>query len=437
MQTRSFAGEAMARLYEGDRLAQALAEARTRTLAIYAHLDLASLEVPCIPIVNPPLWELSHIAWFQEHWCLRYAPATGGLSRRSRLPSADALFDSRIVPHATRWHLPMPAARVLFDYMKSTLEETLEALAGCPEEARYFFALALLHEDMHGEALLMTLQTLGLPPPPIASAAPRTEAAPTQKDVAFAGGEIRLGSERSAHGFVFDNEKWAHPRRVAPFRMAARTVTQGEFAAFVDDGGYRREEWWSPEGWQWRNESAREAPLHWRREGGGWQVRRFDEWLALAPHQPVMHVTLHEALAYCRWSGRRLPTEAEWEFAARDGGDQRYPWGDAEPVSPPALDFRRRGPQHDAVEALPASSGLVQLLGGVWEWTASPFTPYPGFAADPYREYSQPYFETHHVIRGGSFATRSRLVHNRFRNFYLPERADIFAGFRTCAAEAP
>jgi iron(II)-dependent oxidoreductase len=267
MQTSGLAAEAMARLYEGDRLAEALAEARTRTLAIYAHLDLASLVVPCLPIVNPPLWELAHIAWFQEHWCLRYSPATGGLARRSLLPGADALFDSRTVPHDTRWHLPMPAPRVLFGYMKSSLQATLEALARTPERDRYFFALALLHEDMHGEALLMTLQTLGLPAPPILSQSPVGQAAPAAGDVAVEGGEFRQGSDHAAAGFVFDNEKWAHPRTVSPFRIAARSVSQGEFAAFVDDGAYGRQALWTREGWSWLQGANRVAPLYWRRDG--------------------------------------------------------------------------------------------------------------------------------------------------------------------------
>ena len=417
-------------------MSEALAEARTRTLALYAHLDLASLEVPCLPIVNPPLWELAHIAWFQEHWCVRHSAASGTLSRRSLLPGADTLFDSRTVPHASRWHLPIPPARVLFGYMKASLEATLEALHRTPEEERYFFALALLHEDMHGEALLMTLQTLGLPPPPIDSRAPEGTALPRQSDVAFDGGEFRQGTERDTADFAFDNEKWAHPRRVAAFRMASRVVSQGEFAQFVDAGGYAGEAFWTPEGSRWLRENDRHAPIYWRREGGAWQVRRFDRWVALEPDAPMMHVTLHEALAYCAWAGRRLPSESEWEYAARNGGaDDRFPWGNAPAKDSPDLDLRRRGPCFDAGDRA-SRRGLAGLIGGAWEWTCSPFIPYPGFSADPYREYSEPWFESHFVLRGGSFATRSRLVHNRFRNFYLPERADVFAGFRTCAVEA-
>ena len=435
MQTRGFAGEAMARLYEGDRLASALVDARRRTLALYAHLDLGALQVPCIPIVNPPLWELAHIAWFQERWCLRYSPETRGLSRRSLLPGADALFDSSTVPHKTRWHLPLPAPRTIFGYMRSTGDAILDALARTPPERRYFFALALLHEDMHGEALLMTLQTLGLPPPPIDAPAPVVRAASAVHDIAFDGGEFRQGTERDAPAFTFDNEKWAHTRSVAPFRMASRPVTQGEFAAFVEDRGYGREALWTREGWGWVQQTAARAPVYWKREGEAWQVRRFDQWTALERDAPLVNVSLHEAMAFCRWAGRRLPTETEWEYAARNGGrDDRFPWGDEERPHLGSLDLRRRGPQFEQEEG-DAASGLSQLIGGVWEWTSSPFIPYPGFSADFYREYSEPWFESHYAMRGGSFATRSRLVHNRFRNFYLPERADVFAGFRTCAVE--
>jgi iron(II)-dependent oxidoreductase len=433
MQTSGFAGEGIARLYEGDRLARALAETRTRTLALYAHLDLTALRVPFMATINPPVWELGHIAWFQEHWCLRYSAPGAGVSRGSILPGSDALFDSRTVPHGSRWHLPIPVPRLVFGYMKESLEATLEALANTPAEQRYFFALSLLHEDMHGEALLMTLQTLGLPPPPIASQIPASQAAPVLRDVPFEGGEFQQGSRRDATSFVFDNEKWSHGRSVSPFRIASRTVTQGEFALFVDDGGYERESLWTHEGWNWLRQAARREPLYWRREEGAWRVRRFDAWMALDPEAPMLHVSLHEAAAYCRWAGRRLPTETEWEFAACNGGSaNRYPWGDEEPIASSALDFRRRGPQSGEGKS---TAGLYDLIGSVWEWTASPFIPYPGFAPDPYREYSEPWFESHYVLRGGSFATRSRLVHNRFRNFYLPERADAFNGIRTCAVE--
>ena len=415
MHTTGLTADRITGLYEGDGLAAALADARTRTLAIYAHLDLAAIEFPCIPTVNPPLWELAHVAWFQELWCLRSRGSRHEL-RPSLLPSSDALLNSSTVPHDSRWHLDYPPPERLLRYMRETFDATQEALAHTREDKRYFFRLALYHEDMHGEALLMTLQTLGLAAPPIEARDPPAADLEPASDVFFAGGEFDQGTWKA--DFAFDNEREAHRVRVAPFALASRPVTQGEFAAFVEETGAA-------------------LPSHWRRDGARWQARRFDRWLALDTSAPMLHASLDDALGYCRWARRRLPTEAEWEFAARNGGRMdRFPWGDAAVAGGEALDFRHRGPSLALADPLPSTSGLRQMLGGVWEWTSTRFAPYPGFHADPYRDYSQPWFHTHHVLRGGSFATRSRLIHNRFRNFYTAERSDAFAGFRTCALES-
>ena len=384
MHTTGLASEPIGRLYEADELAAALRDARQRTLALYGHLDLESVRFPCIPVVNPPLWELSHIAWFQEHWCLRYAPSKGAAASASLLPDADSFFDSARIPHDTRWNLPYPPAKRLRRYMDETLEATLDRLTRAPDEMRYFFELSLLHEDMHGEALLMSLQSLGLPAPTLDDVSGPARATRPPRDVRFSGGEFPMGSDGSGARFVWDNEKSSHRVTVAPFAMASRTVTQGEYLEFVERGGGR-------------------LPAHWRRNSdGAIEVRRFDRWVAFDADAPMLHVALADAHAYCAFAGRRLPTEAEWEFAA----------------------LNDRG-------------NLEQAIGGVWEWTSSPFVPYPGFTPDPYKEYSEPWFHTHYVIRGGSFFTRPRLVHGRFRNFYMPHRDDVFAGFRTCALGAP
>jgi iron(II)-dependent oxidoreductase len=218
-------------------------------------------------------------------------------------------------------------------------------------------------------------------------------------------------------------------------------VTQVEFAAFVADDGYRRAELWGRSGWRWRQAGDILHPMHWRREGDCWLRRDFDRWLPLEPHRPVIHVNWYEAEAYCRWAGRRLPTEAEWETAAAASGNdlsapkRRFPWGDELPnPTQVQLDGYRLGCCD--VADLPAGDshfGCRQMIGNVWEWTASDFLPYPGFVADPYREYSQPWFGTHKVLRGGAWMTRSRLLRNTWRNFYQPDRRDVWAGFRTCA----
>jgi iron(II)-dependent oxidoreductase len=426
----------MRELYEPEALAAALRDARSRTLALYAHLDDAALVFPYQENVNPPLWELSHLAWFQEFWCRRYSAADpAGERTPSILPNADARFNSAIAAHKDRWAIArIPRADVL-RYLHDTLEANLEALPRTDAAKRYFYLLSLLHEDMHGEAFLMTLQSLGLPGPSLGAAKPPVAPAASARDVYFAGGVFQQGTAGDSPDFAFDNERHAHAVRLEPFSLCERTVTQGEFAHFVADDGYALESLWSREGRQWRNATRARAPRYWKREGDAWLVRRFDRRLPMDASAPMVHVSLHEAQAYCRWAGRRLPTEAEWEFAARGGTDRRFPWGD-EPASAATLDYRHSGPSAALEDPAHPNGRLRQMLGGVWEWTATPFAPYPGFEPGPYKEYSEPWFHDHQVLRGGSFATRSRLVHNRWRNFYQPHRSDAFAGFRTCALEA-
>jgi iron(II)-dependent oxidoreductase len=260
------------------------------------------------------------------------------------------------------------------------------------------------------------------------------------------GGIFQLGAT-PAEPFVFDNEKWAHPVHLKPFRIARAPVTQAEFAAFVEDNGYRRQELWSPQGWQWREGTAAEHPVYWQRQAQGWQRRDFDRWRLLEPHRPVLHVNWYEADAYCRWARRRLPSEAEWEAAAgsepaANGRElaqhkRRFPWGDICPTGRQAnLEWENLGcVDVAALETGDSAFGCRQMIGNVWEWTADDFGPYPGFAADPYRDYSLPWFGTHKVLRGGCWATRARLLRNTWRNFYTPDRRDVWAGFRTCAID--
>ncbi len=259
------------------------------------------------------------------------------------------------------------------------------------------------------------------------------------------GGRWRLGST-PADGFVFDNEKWAHEVEVAPFRIAKAPVTNAEFAAFVDAGGYQRREFWSAAGWDWRERAGAERPVYWlANDGGSWTWRRYRKVEPLAPHAPAMFVNWFEAEAWCRWAKRRLPTEAEWEVAAvgeatTDGSrlaerKRRWPWGDAAPMPGHAnLGLACDGALDVAACAAGDSAfGCRQMIGNVWEWTASDFVPFPGFAADPYEDYSQPWFNTRKVLRGGAFATSARIARPGYRNFFTPERNDVIAGFRTCA----
>ena len=422
-------------------LLEQVRDARRRTLDLIAGLDDGQLMGPRLPIVNPLRWEVAHAAFFYEYWVLRhhYGEPPGR-------PDVDALYDSISIAHDTRWDLPLPDMADTLAYMEGVLERVAARLEDGEDERRdYLTQYAVFHEDMHTEAFTYTRQTLEYPAPDLgAGPDPAWEAGPLPGDVAVPGGDFMLGA-RPEDGFCFDNEKWAHPRRVEPFSIARAAVTNAEYAAFVDDGGYRRRELWDDAGWAWREAGGLEHPVYWRRGPAGWEVRRFREWRPLAPHAAVIHLSWHEAQAWCRWAGRRLPSELEWEVAAAgeptaDGtalapAKRRYPWGDAPPAPERAnLDGRALGTID--VGALPAGDsafGCRQMVGNVWEWTATTFGPYPGFTPDMYADYSQPLFGTTRVLRGGAWATRARLIRNTWRNYYGPDRNDVLAGFRTCA----
>lgn len=423
-------------------LQQMLLDARSRTLALAAEFTGGQLLGPRLAIVNPPLWELGHLAWFQERWCLRHRVGHAQL-RPSILPNADRLYDSAAVAHDTRWDLPLPDLDATLRYLDAVTARVLERIgAGAPDELEYFARLAALHEEMHCEAVTYTRQTLGYGAPEVPVAARPTPLGDAPLgDADLAGGDFMLGAAVS-DGFVFDNEKWAHPVRLRPFRIARACVTQADFAAFVEDSGYLRRELWSTAGWAWRASADASQPVYWRREGDAWLVRLYDSWQPLDASAAMVHVNWYEAQAYCAWAGRRLPGEAEWEYAAslsrgRDARKLRYPWGDAQPSASLANLYGCGDRAADVSDfaAGESASGCRQMIGNVWEWTADTFGPYPGFIADPYKEYSQPWFGDHKVLRGGSFATRGALIRNTWRNFYTPDRRDVYAGFRTCALD--
>jgi len=424
-------------LIEPALLERELLASRARTVQLTADLAGERLLGPQLAIVNPPLWEIGHVAWFQEWWCLR--DGASGAPADSMLSGADQLYDSAKVAHDTRWSLPLPVIESTRAYGEEVLDRVIRRLRREPDDValQYFTQLAVFHEDMHAEAFHYTRQTLGYPDPFPASAALPASPGAGHPDVELPGGVFHLGAFPDS-GFVFDNEKWAHPVRIEPFSIARDPVTNAAFLEFVEAGGYRRREWWTEAGWAWRAGAGANAPRYWVKQGNSWRQRWFDKMLQLAPEHPLVHVNWHEAQAFCRFAGRRLPTEAEWEYAAtwdrRAGSKRRYPWGETGPAAGHA-NLETGGPVAvDAFSVGDSASGCRQLLGNVWEWTESSFDPYPGFVIDPYQEYSQPWFGTHKVLRGASFATTRRLVRNTFRNFYTPERNDIFAGFRTCTA---
>jgi iron(II)-dependent oxidoreductase len=412
-----------------------LEAARRRTQDLVSELRPGQWLGPQLDIVNPPLWELGHLGWFEEFWCLR--------NGRHQVPAlhagSDALYDSARVSHRQRWSLPLPDPETTRRYLDQVRELALERLAQRAELA-YFGQLSALHEEMHAEALCYTLQTLAYPSPARPGDSPQGGAWPGDAEVQ--GGRFRLGAAPDT-GFLFDNEKFAHAVEVRDFRIARAPVTNAEFAEFVEAGGYRRRDWWSGAGWRWRERVGADMPCYWRRDAGHWLWRHHDRMEPLPPHHPVQHVCWYEAEAWCRWAGRRLPTEAEWEYAAatvpgQAGHKRRLPWGD----HPPAAGQANLHTEAAAGATLPVDAcaagdsawGLRQMVGNVWEWTADWLQPYPGFLRDPYAEYSEPWFGTHKVLRGGCHATRDTLISNTWRNFYTPDRNDVFAGFRSCAA---
>ena len=400
-----------------------------------------------MPILNPMQWEIGHVAWFYEHFILRRE--YGGAPRLER---GDDLYDSIAIAHETRWDLPLYSMAELRDYMADVLDSALARLR--PDEASerdsYLYQFTIFHEDMHDEAFTWARQTLAYPTPSFAPDGPRAAHIPVTGtlpgDAAIPGGVLRMGAEQDAD-FLFDNEKYAHDVIVAPFRMARAAVTNAEFAAFVEDGGYEKRALWDADGdedgWAWREKEGVAHPVYWREDAsGGWQMRSFHRWLPLTPDRAVIHVNWYEANAFCRWAGRRLPSEAEWEFAATmrpgSGGalvKSRYPWGDEVPTAAHAnLDGYALGcvdvADHPAGDN---AWGCRQLIGNVWEWTSDTFGPFAEFSPDDYKEYSEPLFGSTKVLRGGAWTTRSRLASGLYRNYFGPDRRDVLAGFRTCA----
>ena len=393
-----------ARQLSGTALAQALRNSRQQTLA--AVLDLSAAQWSPHPQtgINPVAWELAHIAWFAEFWILRgphHRDAQGYAHAQHppRFAGPDALLDSARLAHARRWTEPMPTREALGTMLQDQLQACLQALpdaadtaASSTNDALYFHRLALFHEDMHGEAFCWMRATLAYP-------APTGIALPTvaeRRSLNVPAADVCLGYHAGDPGFAFDNESPAHTVPLQTFAIDSAPASAMDFARFVDAGGYDNAQYWPSHAGVWRAQSGCAHPQRWRRTASnGWEMRWFDQWLPLPPHAPALHINAFEAQAYCLWAGRRLPSAAEWEHAARTQPD--FAWGHS-----------------------------------VWEWTADSFAPYPGFAPGPYQEYSQPWFGgDHRELRGGAFATHDRMHNPRYRNFFQPHRADVFAGFRT------
>jgi gamma-glutamyl hercynylcysteine S-oxide synthase len=392
-----------------DRIETGLEDARARTSALLDPIDDADLMRQVSPLMSPLVWDLAHVGHYEELWLLRNIAGASPTNE-----AFDDIYDAFKHPRRDRPSLPIlgPAeARAFVGGIRSRVLDVLASLelddADPLLRDGFVYGLVVQHEHQHDETMLATIQLMENFAHPDAD---DWRPAPVERDPAgtadgmidIAGGPTAIGTDE--HAWVYDNERPRYEVDVAAFRIDRKPVTNREFRGFVEDGGYDDSGLWSTDGWAWRQESGVEAPLYWQREGrGDWSRRRYGRREDLPPDEPVQHVCWHEADAFARWRGARLPTEIEWEAAAsRDG----------------------------------VPGGPQQMVGDVWEWTATDFAGYPGFASFPYREYSEVFFGPEYkVLRGGSWATDATVRRATFRNWDYPIRRQIFAGFR-CAADA-
>ncbi len=424
-----------------DLAAAELAAARDRTTLLTTAVDDADLVRQHSPLMSPLVWDLAHIANQEELWLLR---AVGG--RDAMHPEIDPLYDAFEHPRAERPALPLltPAeARRYGHEVRGRVLDLIEKKAALPpggfgaDLTGFAFGMVAQHEVQHDETMLATHQlrsgpaALSAPPPPPAPA----DAAALPAEVHVPGGPFTMGT--SAEPWALDNERPAHAVDVPGFWLDTTPVTNAAYAAFIADGGYDDPRLWTADGWAHRQRAGLTAPLFWEWDGG-WTRVSFGVRAPVVPDEPVMHVCWYEADAYARWAGRRLPTEAEWEKAARwdpaAGRSRRYPWGDQE-WTPERANLGQRHLRPAPAGSYPggaAPSGARQLVGDVWEWTSSDFLPYPGFTAWPYKEYSEVFFGPgYKVLRGGAFGVSPVACRGTFRNWDYPVRRQIFAGFRT------
>ncbi|ATL70566.1 ergothioneine biosynthesis protein EgtB [Nocardia terpenica] len=419
-----------------ERIAGVLTRARTRTAALTDCMDEAELVAQHSRLMSPLVWDLAHIGNQEELWLVR---DVGG--REPVRADIDHLYDAFRHPRADRPALPLLDPAQARGYVGTVRQKVLDVLSDSAlrgsrlVEGGFAFGMIAQHEQQHDETMLATHQlrtgpaVLSAPPAPAATV-------PVSGEIVVPAGEFTMGT--STDPWALDNERPAHPVRLPGFAIDAAPVTNEQYQRFIEDGGYRRPELWSERGWAHRVEAGLVAPQFWERDGGNrWWRRVFGTMVPVRPRQPVVHVCWFEAEAYANWAGKRLPTEAEWEKAARvdpaTGHSRRYPWGDADPDETTA-NLGQRHLEPAEVGAYPAGAspaGVHQLVGDVWEWTSSGFEPYPGFHAFPYREYSEVFFGgDYRVLRGGSFGTDPVACRGTFRNWDHPIRRQIFSGFR-------
>lgn len=424
-----------------EHLAAELARTRARSVALTDALDDGELVRQHSPIMSPLVWDFAHIGNQEELWLVR---DVGG--REAVRADIDDLYDAFKHPRRTRPTLPLLDPTATRRYLGEVRGKVLDVLERAPLAGRrllehgFAFGMIVQHEQQHDETMLATHQ-LRVGPAALHAPAPSPERSPDlPAEVLVPAGEFTMGT--STEPWALDNERPAHRARTGAYWMDTTPVTNHDYQRFLTEGGYDDPRWWSERGWAHRHDAALVAPGFWHLDGGSWWRTRFSVTEPVPPDEPVVHVCFFEAQAYAVWAGKRLPTEVEWEKAARfdpaTGRSRRFPWGDADPTPAHA----NLGQRH--LRPAPAGSypngasplGVHQLIGDVWEWTSSGFSGYPGFAPFPYREYSQVFFGgDYRMLRGGSFGTDPAACRGTFRNWDHPVRRQIFTGFR-CARDA-
>ncbi|HTX30583.1 MAG TPA: ergothioneine biosynthesis protein EgtB [Solirubrobacteraceae bacterium] len=417
-----------------SQLVDALEAARQRTLSLVAQFDDAELERVHSRLMSPLAWDLGHIAAFEDLWLVH---------RYGQRPLLHAelveVYDAMETPRASRGELPFLGADEAREYLDRVRERTLAVIDERGVGDGILHELVLRHEQQHNETMLQAMQLARLDPGLSDGEAPPQPAprATGLELIEIEGGEFPLGA--LGPGFAYDNERPRHSTDIRAFRIGRHPITNASYLHFVEGGGYERREWWSDEGWSWKEQYDITRPGAWTPDHTGeWRLGHIE---SLHPDRPVVHVSWFEADAFARAHDLRLPSEAEWEKAATwdqaTGMARRYPWGNEAPLPGvhANVDLIEAGPS--PAGALPAGAappGVLGMIGDVWEWTQSEFSAYPGFAPYPYREYSEPFFGAgYRVLRGGSWATSARVATATFRNWDFPQRRQIFSGFRVAA----
>lgn len=423
-----------------ERIATELTAVRDRSLALTIEaLDDGELTAQHSPLMSPLVWDLAHVGNYEEQWLVRAAAGAEPIRE-----DIDHLYDAFEHPRAERVSLPLlppaEAHRYIAD-VRSRVLDSLDQVRLSPGEPLiadgYVYGMVIQHEHQHDETMLATHQLRRGGPALEEGVTPSTTVEPAgPPEVLIAAGSFEMGT--SDDPWAYDNERPAHRIYLDDYWIDTAPVTNAEYLAFMDDGGYDQRRWWTGDGWEWRCRSGRRSPAFWLREGATWVRRRFGRIEVVPPGEPVQHVCWYEADAYARWAGKRLPTEAEWEKAARfdprTGRSYAFPWGDDTDPGMANIGQRRLGPA--PVGSYPRGTsphGCRQMIGDVWEWTSSDFLGYDGFCTFPYAEYSEVFFGSDYkVLRGGSWATHPTVARATFRNWDYPIRRQIFAGFR-CA----